>query len=321
MKSYSVYIHTTPSKKRYVGITCKKPERRWQNGNGYKHQLAFYRAIIKYGWDNITHEIIADGLTEDKAKAMEIELISMYRTQNSHYGYNCTAGGDGSTGFYPSEETRAKMSAARVGKPLSDETKFKIGASQKGKYVSAETRAKIGAASKGRNRKHNLTAKARDKTPNVYKGCHLTEEHKAKISAALSGRHLSSETKTKLSIINMGRHPSEEARTKMSESHIGKRQSEETKAKRSSAMKGKRHTEEDKLKMSLIANRYKKTVYQYTLNGELIKIWDSLVSAMDKFKPGKMSSAIHNCVAGRAKKAYGYLWTYNPIKNEVMQVG
>lgn len=30
---YTVYKHTTPSGKVYIGITGQKPERRWQNGN------------------------------------------------------------------------------------------------------------------------------------------------------------------------------------------------------------------------------------------------------------------------------------------------
>ena len=54
---YVVYKHTTPSGKVYIGITGLKPERRWRNGNGYKDNEHFYRAILKYGWDNIKHEI------------------------------------------------------------------------------------------------------------------------------------------------------------------------------------------------------------------------------------------------------------------------
>ena len=53
--NYSVYVHTAPSGKMYVGITKQKPEYRWgRNGIKYKTQV-FYRAIEKYGWDNIDH--------------------------------------------------------------------------------------------------------------------------------------------------------------------------------------------------------------------------------------------------------------------------
>jgi len=54
--SYCVYIHTSPSGKMYVGITGKEPERRWGiNGNNYMLDKCFWKAIQKYGWENIRH--------------------------------------------------------------------------------------------------------------------------------------------------------------------------------------------------------------------------------------------------------------------------
>lgn len=35
--SWTVYMHKSPSGKIYIGITGRKPEKRWDNGNGYKH--------------------------------------------------------------------------------------------------------------------------------------------------------------------------------------------------------------------------------------------------------------------------------------------
>ena len=73
---YTVYKHTSPSGKVYIGITKRKPEYRWNKGKGYrKDQLLFYRAIKKYGWDNFTHEILYTGLSEKDAKNIEISLI------------------------------------------------------------------------------------------------------------------------------------------------------------------------------------------------------------------------------------------------------
>ena len=51
--NYCVYKHTTPNNKVYIGITCKDPNSRWRNGEGYATQKYFYKAIKKYGWDNI----------------------------------------------------------------------------------------------------------------------------------------------------------------------------------------------------------------------------------------------------------------------------
>lgn len=49
-KCYTVYMHISPSGKRYVGITRQRPVARWKNGRGYINNEYFYRAIKKYGW-------------------------------------------------------------------------------------------------------------------------------------------------------------------------------------------------------------------------------------------------------------------------------
>lgn len=54
----------------------------------------FYRAIKKYGWENIQHEIVLDGLTKSMAKQAEIDLIAKYDSTNPKFGYNITKGGD-----------------------------------------------------------------------------------------------------------------------------------------------------------------------------------------------------------------------------------
>ena len=77
---YLVYMHTTPDGKKYIGITRNLPNTRWNEGTGYESQKKFYRAIQAHGWNNITHQIIAAGLTEIDAKALETELIRKYNT-------------------------------------------------------------------------------------------------------------------------------------------------------------------------------------------------------------------------------------------------
>lgn len=92
---YSVYIHTNKlNGKKYVGITKQKPERRWQNGHGYRDNDYFYKAILKYGWDGFKHEIVKDGLAKEEACSMEIELIEKYECTNREKGYNVSAGGE-----------------------------------------------------------------------------------------------------------------------------------------------------------------------------------------------------------------------------------
>lgn len=72
---------------------------RWgKSGNGYKTQY-FYRAIKKYQWCNIEHQIIASNLTKKEACKFEISLIKELKSNDKKYGYNLTQGGEGTLGI------------------------------------------------------------------------------------------------------------------------------------------------------------------------------------------------------------------------------
>jgi len=94
--NYSVYVHTSPSGKKYVGVTSKSPEIRWNYGYGYCRNVYFWRAIKKYGWDNFIHEVVASNLTQYEALYMEIDLIKKY--DSFKHGYNLSYGGEGLPG-------------------------------------------------------------------------------------------------------------------------------------------------------------------------------------------------------------------------------
>lgn len=122
MNNYCIYRHISPSMKVYVGITCRKPEYRWNNGRGYKKidQPLFYKAINKYGWNNFKHEVLFRDLSESRAKNLEKDLIRHYK--NLGLSYNITDGGDGAlgagythTGWKHSEETKKNFSKQRKG--------------------------------------------------------------------------------------------------------------------------------------------------------------------------------------------------------------
>jgi len=98
MNDYTLYCHLFPNGKRYIGITRTSPEKRWSDGKGYKEQQKMSRAIEKYGWDNIEHQIITDGLTREQAERLEMYLIDALDTIEC--GYNATIGGNRVNGSY-----------------------------------------------------------------------------------------------------------------------------------------------------------------------------------------------------------------------------
>lgn len=124
MNNYLVYIHTNKlNGKKYVGQTCQRPEKRWNNGKGYRLETYFGKAIKKYGWDNFEHEIVAENLTKEDANELESLLIESLQTRSTQNGYNLTKGGEGTVGVIRSEEYKEKQRKSQSGKALSDETK------------------------------------------------------------------------------------------------------------------------------------------------------------------------------------------------------
>lgn len=114
-ENFTVYKHTAPNNKIYIGITCRDVNRRWQNGKNYKSSAHFNSAIKKYGWDNIAHEILFTGLSKDDAERKEIELIEFYQSNNPLFGYNIESGGHV---FRHTEETKRKISESNKGRKV-----------------------------------------------------------------------------------------------------------------------------------------------------------------------------------------------------------
>ena len=113
---YTVYVHRVPNGKVYVGATSRPPRVRWNYGNGYRSNSAFYGAIKKYGWKNIGHEIVAEFRHEELAYSLERELIAHFDSTNPDKGYNRATGGNGAWGVKVSDETRKRLSDSHIGK-------------------------------------------------------------------------------------------------------------------------------------------------------------------------------------------------------------
>lgn len=78
-----VYKHTFPNGAIYIGITDMKPEDRWLNGWGYKTCPLMFNAILKYGWDNVKHEILLDDLDIETARQIESCQIALHSAINT----------------------------------------------------------------------------------------------------------------------------------------------------------------------------------------------------------------------------------------------
>lgn len=154
MNSFCVYVHTFPNGKKYVGITGKPPAQRWKRGKNYRNNIYMTRAVEKYGWDNIDHEIIESELSQSDAEAKERELISLYKSNTPEHGYNITSGGE-CIGKH-SIETLRKLS---------------------------EIKRRLDANS---DYKRHVSESHRGNAP-ANKGCKLSEEQKKKISLAKRG--------------------------------------------------------------------------------------------------------------------------------------
>lgn len=122
---YIIYCHTFPNGKKYIGLTKTTLKKRWKNGNGYKTCHLMQRAVSKYGWDNVQHDILGTAETKDVAEEMERKYVSLYKTDDAKFGYNILPGGDVATND-ATEEMRHKLGNGWRGKHRSEEEKEKI---------------------------------------------------------------------------------------------------------------------------------------------------------------------------------------------------
>ncbi len=218
MKCGIYLIENVINKKVYVG-SSQEIEKRWLNHRSDLRRnthpnLHLQSAWNKYKERSFSFKIICE-VSKDKLIQTEQIFLDALQSYKQEYGYNFARFAKASArGTHPTQEARAKMSAAHKGKP----------SHRKGKPHTKETRAKMSCAAKGKIRSlehcKNISLAKKGKP-----GKSPSLETRKKMSVSHKGRKhgpMSKEQKDKLRILNLGEnHPnygiswSEERREKI----------------------------------------------------------------------------------------------------------
>ena len=118
---------------------------------------------------------------------------------------------------------------------------------------------------------------------------------------------MSEDTKRKISESRKGSTVSEETKHKIRKANLGKKLSEETKQKMSKVKLGKTFTQEHRDNLSKSCANKKKV--KQIKDGEVIRIWDSIVEAGEAIGISYPYS-ISKVGKGIKREAGGYQWEY-----------
>lgn len=138
------YVHRRASDGSVFYVGKGKNRRAWSKDRKNRH---WHNIVNKHG---LVVEVVKDGMPEACALALERIFISIIGRENLT---NLTDGGEGGTGYRPPPETRAKMSAAKKGKPRGPVPQWvrdKISASHMGLKPTKEALENMSKAKKGR---------------------------------------------------------------------------------------------------------------------------------------------------------------------------
>ena len=317
-KKWCVYLHIVHADcgydKYYVGITSQDINKRWRNGNGYVNSPLFYKAILKYGWNNIEHEILKEELNELEAKSMEKSLIEKYKSNDRKYGYNITSGGDGTVGWHPSDETKKKISQSlsgenhpMYGKHLSEETKAKIGDGNRNKIVSDDTRKKL-----SKNKKEYFK---REYVTHPMKGKHHTNASKEKMSKNKIGKYTGENSARSKKIYKYdleGNYICEYVNVALVEKEFGISHTLLSRCcndkKHMAGGFQWRYEKFDKIEPYVEYHKPSKKIAQYTKDNIFIKLFENAkeINALYNYN----TKTIQACCRGNNSSAYGYIWKY-----------
>ena len=122
----------TTNGKSYIGITSRSTEARWSEHLSRARcgvrNSRIYDAIRKYGEDSFKVTTVGQTESDYWVRWLETKFIDAFDTHEN--GYNCNLGGCGFLKF--PDEIRKKISESQKGKIISDETRAKMSAAKIG---------------------------------------------------------------------------------------------------------------------------------------------------------------------------------------------
>lgn len=224
-------ITCTVTGKFYIGSAADLRRRWLHHRNDFlrhdHHNLLLQRAWNKYGEQSFTFEVIELVLPPFLLEREQywIDTLKPF----SPKGFNIAPIAGSHLGAKRSPESRARISASKIGKPKrgtkhSPETRKKIGESQHGKIIPPEQREKLRIAQLGRKQDPEVARKRGE----ARKGIPRKPETIEKMRIAMSGREISPEHRAKLSASKLGKELSEDHKRKISETQKGTRHSPES---------------------------------------------------------------------------------------------
>lgn len=226
--SYYVYEHWRPDRDICFYVGKGKTRRAAVMYSRGQHHENIQKKLARLGMC-VEVRMVASGLTENEAYALERERIAFWKEVGVVL-CNRSDGGDGG-GSNPSQETRALMRAAKLGKPQSEEHKQKVAEKMRSVLADPLVKEKLSAAS----RAYHSRPEVKEAKSKFFKELPRTEEHRRKISEALTGRKLSTDHAEKARKASLGRKQSQEEINKRRASNTGKKRSDESKQRMASA--------------------------------------------------------------------------------------
>jgi group I intron endonuclease len=160
--------------KNYVGQTSMSLRKRL-----YKHSYdakkgsssLFHRAVRKHGLDSFEVQAVFETGNRESINNAEKVWIILLQADNSKFGYNLTAGGEGGQ---PTPEIREKMSQKKLGNAVEIERVRQMGFASRGRRSSKELKAHLSKVHSGEN--------------NAFFGRRHSEESKLKMRLARAKR-------------------------------------------------------------------------------------------------------------------------------------